>query len=63
MREEHPPRLHQQALPIILFSNDLIALGSETLLLLPRLLVFDLRRLVMKRGDLRTNESGKVLVP
>ncbi len=27
------------------------------------LLVLDLRRLVMKRGDLRTNESGKVLIP
>jgi hypothetical protein len=27
------------------------------------LLALDLRRLVMKRGDLRTNEIGKVFVP
>ena len=27
------------------------------------LLALDLRRLVMKRGDLRTNEFGEVLVP
>jgi hypothetical protein len=27
------------------------------------LLALDLRRLVMKRGDLRANEIGKVLVP
>jgi hypothetical protein len=29
MPEGHPLRLHQQALPIILFSNDLIAHGSR----------------------------------
>ena len=29
----------------------------------PSFLILDLRRLVMKRGDLRANESGKVLVP
>ena len=27
------------------------------------LLALDLRRLVMKRGDLRTNEVGEVLIP
>ena len=29
----------------------------------PRQLAFNLRRLVMKRGNLRANEIGKVLVP
>jgi len=46
------------ALTVLLITASFIAIWTATSSLL-----FDLRRLDMKHGNLRTNEIGKVLVP